>query len=162
LFDRAIPGIACFSIALISVQKRHAYSLSNEQVVRTRVPKSLWEEEKQQAKARQQKRKARGKKPETAKKQAPAKPKGRPAGSKNKNKAQQPLCGELLRIQTQAKKVCDLIRKRLAVTYFVLDGHFGNRWACQMVRQLDLHLISKMRSDAALNRPRFRSSCVRV
>src|SRR5580704_257899 len=31
LFDRAIPGIACFSLALISVPKRHAYSLSNEQ-----------------------------------------------------------------------------------------------------------------------------------
>jgi hypothetical protein len=37
-----------------------------------------------------------------------------------------------------------------SVSYFVLDGHFGNASACQMVRQLDLHLISKMRSDAAL------------
>ncbi len=38
----------------------------------------------------------------------------------------------------------------MSVVYFVLDGHFGNHLACQMVRQLDLHLISKMRSDAAL------------
>jgi putative transposase len=143
LFDRAIPGIACFSIALIQVQKRHAYSLSNEQVVRT-------EEEKQQAKQRQQKRKESAKKKAPAKKPEPVKPKGRPVGSKNQNKADQPLCAELLRIQAQARKVCQLIRKRLAVNYFVLDGHFGNRWACQMVRQLDLHLISKMRSDAAL------------
>jgi hypothetical protein len=137
LFDRAIPGIACFSLALIWVQKRHAYSLSNEQVVRT-------EEEKQQAKQRQHNRKGR------SKTHAPAKPKGRPKGSKNKNKAEQPLCAELLGIQTQAKRVCELIRQRLAVNYFVLDGHFGNRFATQMVRQLDLHLISKMRSDAAL------------
>jgi putative transposase len=143
LFERAIPGIACFSMALISVQKRHAYSLSNEQVVRT-------EEEKQQAKQRQQTRKARSKKSEALKKPEPAKPKGRPVGSKNKNKTEQPLGAELVRIQTQAKKVCDVIRKRLAVNYFVLDGHFGNHFACQMVRQLDLHLISKLRSDAAL------------
>jgi putative transposase len=130
-------------MALISVQKRHAYSLSNEQVVRT-------EEEKQQAKQRQQTRKARSKKSEALKKPEPAKPKGRPVGSKNKNKTEQPLGAELVRIQTQAKKVCDVIRKRLAVNYFVLDGHFGNHFACQMVRQLDLHLISKLRSDAAL------------
>jgi putative transposase len=139
LAERAIPAVACFSMALIPVGKRQAYSLSNEQVVRT-------EAEKQQARDRKQKRK------EGAKKKAPAKPKGRPQGSKNKNKAEQPLCAELLRIQAQAKKVCEWIRKRFAVNYFVLDGHFGNSLACQMVRSLDLHLISKLRSDAALYR----------
>jgi putative transposase len=137
LFDKAVPAVACFSIAVIHVGKRQAYSLCNEQVVRS-------EEEKQQARERKQKRK------EHSKKKAPAKPKGRPKGSKNHNKAQQTLCAELLRIQAQAKKVCELICKRVRVSYFVLDGHFGNHLACQMVRQLDLHLISKMRSDAAL------------
>jgi DDE superfamily endonuclease len=139
LFDKAIPAIACFSIAVIQVGQRQAYSLSNEQVVRT-------DAEKQQAKQRKQKRQER------SKKQEPAKPKGRPKGSKNQNKAARTLSAELLRIQAQARKVCELIRKRLAVNYFVLDGHFGNPLACQMVRQLDLHLISKMRSDAALYR----------
>jgi hypothetical protein len=38
----------------------------------------------------------------------------------------------------------------MSVAYFVLDGHFGNHLAAAMVRQLDLHIISKMRSDAAL------------
>ena len=52
LADKAIPAVACFSIALIPVGKRHASSLSNEQVVRT-------QEEKAQAKARQQQRKER-------------------------------------------------------------------------------------------------------
>jgi len=137
LCDKAIPAVACFSIALIHVGKRQAYSLSNEQVVRT-------EAEKQQAKDRKQKRKER------AKKKEPSKPKGRPKGSKNQKKTQIPLSAELLRIQTQAKKVCQWLKKRLFVSYFVLDGHFGNHLACQMVRQLDLHLISKMRSDAAL------------
>jgi putative transposase len=139
LWDKAIPGLACFSIALIHVGKRQAYSLSNEPVVRT-------DEEKQQARDRKQQRKAR------SPQKAPAKPKGRPVGSNNKNKTQIPLSAELLRIQAQAQKVCALIRKRLGVSYFVLDGHFGNHLACQMVRQLDLHLISKMRADAALYR----------
>lgn len=137
LYDRAIPAIACFSIALIHVGKRQAFSLCNEQVLRT-------EEEKQQAKQRQQQQKER------KHKKAPAKPKGRPKGSKNRNKAEQPLSAELVRIQVQAQKVCKLIQKRLCATYFVLDGHFGNHHAAQMVRQLDLHLISKMRADAAL------------
>jgi putative transposase len=139
LAERAIPAVACVSIALIHVGKRQAYSLSNAQVVRT-------EAEKQQAKDRKQKRKDR------ATKKEPAKPKGRPKGSKNHNKADKTLGAELLRIQAQAKKVCAWLQKRLAVSYFVLDGHFGNHLACQMVRSLDLHLISKMRADAALYR----------
>ena len=71
-------------------------------------------------------------------------------GSKNKNKAEATLSPELLRIQNQTKKVLALIGKKLSVSYFVLDGHFGHQGASQMARQLDLHLISKMRSDAAL------------
>jgi putative transposase len=137
LRDKAIPAVACFSIALIHVGRRQAYSLSHEQVVRT-------QEEKQQARDRKQKRKKGSQKKE------PTKPKGRPVGSKNQNKAAVVLSPELVRIQAQARKVCDWLKKRLSVSYFVLDGHFGNHLACQMVRQLDLHLISKMRSDAAL------------
>ncbi len=39
----------------------------------------------------------------------------------------------------------------LSITYLVLDGHFGNNNALQMVRQCGLHLISKLRHDAALH-----------
>lgn len=137
LCDRAIPGLACFSLALVHVGRRHAYSLSSEQVVRT-------EQEKQQARNRQQQRKPR------AKKSAPKKPRGRPQGSKNRDKAAVTFSAELVRIQTQTRKVLGLIRKRLWVCHLALDGHFGNNAACQMARQLDLHLISKLRSDAAL------------
>jgi putative transposase len=142
LCDRAVPGLAFFSMALIHVGKRQAYSLSNEQVIRT-------EEEKQSAKQRKQKQKSQKQK-QKGKNSTPKKPRGRPKGSKNKNKADLPLSHELLRIQAQAKKVTALLQKKMAVSYFVLDGHFGNSLACQMVRQLDLHLISKMRADAAL------------
>jgi putative transposase len=138
LCDRAVPGLAFFSMALIHVENRKAYSLSNAQVVRT-------EEEKQQAKKQK-----RAKQKQKGKASTPKKPRGRPKGSKNKDKSALPLSHELLRIQAQAKKVTALLKKKMAVSYFVLDGHFGNSLACQMVRQLDLHLISKMRSDAAL------------
>ncbi|WP_375293874.1 transposase [Oscillatoria sp. HE19RPO] len=36
------------------------------------------------------------------------------------------------------------------MTYLLLDGHFGNKNALQMARQLKLHLISKLRQDSAL------------
>jgi len=142
LYDRAVPGLAFFSLALIHVGHRKAYSLSNEQVIRT-------DEEKQQARQRKQKQKS-AKQKQGCQDNAPKKAPGRPKGSQNKNKAQAPLSAELLRIQAQAKKVTALLKKKMSVVYFVLDGHFGNASACQMVRQLDLHLISKMRSDAAL------------
>jgi len=146
LLDKSVPGLGCFSLALVHVGKREAYSLSNEQVIRT-------PQEKQQAKARkqQQRRRADTRSPiQQVSRPAPPRPPGRPKGSKNHNKAQEALSSELLRIQTQAKKALALIHKKMALTYFVLDGHFGNHLAAQMVRELDLHLIAKMRSDAAL------------
>lgn len=137
LWDKAIPAVACFSLALVHVGRRQAYSLSNEQVVRT-------EEEKQQARERKQQRKER------PKKTVSKKPRGRPKGSKNRNKAVVTLSAELLRIKAQVQKALGRIRKRMWVSHLALDGHFGNNAACQMARQLDLHLISKLRSDAAL------------
>ena len=46
-----------------------------------------------------------------------------------------------------------LIATVLAVTYLVLDGHFGHHNALHMARQCGLHLISKLRYDAALYFP---------
>src|SRR5207248_5545173 len=132
LADKAVPGIACFSMALIHVGKRQAYSLSTEQIVRT-------QEEKQQAKVRAQ-----------AKKAKKTRPKGRPKGSKNKNKAEVTLSPELLRILARGQKLLQRVQNTLNLTYFVLDGHFGNHCAHAMVRQMDLHLISKLRANAAL------------
>ena len=46
-----------------------------------------------------------------------------------------------------------LIAGVIPLTYLVLDGHFGNHNALQMARQSHLHLISKLRYDAALSFP---------
>jgi len=137
LADKAIPGIACFSLALVHVQKRQAYSLCTEQVLRT-------QEEKEQAKQRTKQRK------QSSAKKEPKKPRGRPKGSKNKNRAQITLCPELERILAQAQKVVERIKEKMGVTYLVLDGHFGNHPSYQMVRRMDLHIVSKMRYNAAL------------
>ena len=49
------------------------------------------------------------------------------------------------------KNQLETLRNWVTVRYLALDGHFGNNHALQMVRQCDLHLISKLRYDAALH-----------
>ena len=57
---------------------------------------------------------------------------------------------ELKRIQKMVKKQLEMLKNLVVVRYLALDGHFGNNNALQMVRQCGLHLISKLRHDAAL------------
>jgi len=78
---------------------------------------------------------------------------GRPKGSKSKDKSEVMLKPELLRIQKMVKALLLRIRALLRPVYLVMDGHFGNYPAFQMVRQCELHLISKLRWDAALYFP---------
>lgn len=140
VLGKPIPGVAFFGFCLVSVQQRHAYPLCAEQVVRT-------PQEKEQAQQRKHKRSAKPK-TDTHKKKP-----GRPKGSKNKNKAEKTLSPELQRILGWAEPVLARLQQKMQVRYLVLDGHFGNASACQMTRQLGLHLISKMRHDAALFLP---------
>ncbi len=79
---------------------------------------------------------------------------GRPKGSKNKVKSDQvELNPELLRIEQALKSLLETVGKALSLKYVVLDGHFGNYPSVFMVRNANLHLISKMRSDVALYPP---------
>jgi hypothetical protein len=136
LVNKVVKGIAIFSLSLVSVEERRAYPLRVEQVIRS-------EAEKAAAKARKKKR---------AKKNnaAPKKKRGRPKGSRNRDKTQVVLTPELKRIQNMVKKQLNMLPERVTVCYLALDGHFGNNNALQMVRQCGLHLISKLRYDAAL------------
>jgi len=105
--------------------------------------KSPEEQAARQAKARQKKA------PQSVAKKKP----GRPKGSKNKDKRDKrdvALNAELLRIQQALRAVLKTVRSVLSLKYVALDGHFGNYPSAWMVRQEHLHLISKMRSDAAL------------
>lgn len=137
IIGKPLPGLAFFLFSLVDVQKRQAYPLCAEQVVRT-------QEEKEQAKQRRAKKKAR----KTA--GSPRKAAGRPRGSTNKNKAAAPLSPELQRILGWGQKVKARVGNKIPLTYLVLDGHFGNHPAYQMAGRLSLHLISKMRHNAQL------------
>lgn len=136
LLNKVVKGISIFSLSLVSVEERRSYPLQVEQVIRS-------EAEKAAARERQQKR-AKQKKATSKKKR------GRPKGSRNRDKTQVGLSLELKRIQEMVKNQFTLLPDWLIVRYLVLDGHFGNNHALQMVLQCGLHLISKLRYDAAL------------
>jgi hypothetical protein len=138
LYGKPVPGLAFFTVSLVSVQKRRAFPMRVEQVVRSDAEKAA-----SKAKAAAKKAKAP---------QLKRRP-GRPKGSTNTNKASRMLTPELVRIQAMVEALLRLITTVLSVTYLVLDGHFGNHHALHMVQQCNLHLISKLRCDAALYFP---------
>jgi hypothetical protein len=137
LLSKVVPSIAIFALSLIDVTERRSYPIQVEQVIRSQAEKAAAKAKKQQRKAKQ-KAKVKGKP-------------GRPKGSKNRDKTQVALTPELLRIQKMVKRQLVIFQGMLSITYLVLDGHFGNNNSLQMVRQCGLHLISKLRHDAALH-----------
>ena len=138
VYGRVIPGLAFFSLALVSTQQRRSFPVRVEQVVRSAAEKAA------------SKAKAVAKK---APKPVERRKSGRPKGSKNKTTVEVTLSPELLRIQTMVKAQLKLMAGLIPLTYVALDGHFGNYPALSMVRQCDLHLISKLRCDSALYLP---------
>ena len=138
LYGKPVPGLAFFALSLISIQRRRSFPIRVEQVVRSDAEKAA------------SKAKAAAKKP-----QAPSAKhrRGRPKGSKNTPKADGTFTPELLRITGWLDALLHLIAGVVSLTYLVLDGHFGNHNALQMARQCGLHLISKLRCDAALYLP---------
>jgi IS4 transposase len=134
LYGKPVPGLAFFAVSLLDVNERRSYPIMVEQMVRT-------EEEKAAAKAKK----------ESNKKQKKKGKRGRPKGSKNRNKTEVMLTPELTRIQQMIQKLLGLILGILWLEHMVMDGHFGNNNALQMVRQCGLHLTSKLRSDSALH-----------
>jgi len=140
LWEKAIPGLAFFSLSLIGVSERQSYPVLVEQRVRSEAEKAA-----ASTKAKQKQ----------AKKSEPAMPHspGRPKGSRNKDKTQVELTPELTFIQRMIRTLLGRVQGVLSLTYLVLDGHFGHKAALQMARQCDLHLISKLRYDAKLYFP---------
>ena len=138
LYGKPVPGLAFFALSLVSVQARRSFPMRVEQVIRS-------DAEKVASKA-----KAAAKKPTApCAKRRP----GRPKGSTNKPKAPVTLTPELVRINTMIDALLHLIARLIPLTYLVLDGHFGHHNALHMAQQSNLHLISKLRCDAALYFP---------
>lgn len=132
LYGKPVPGLAFFAFSLVSVQRRVAYPVRIGQIIRPAAT--------------------------TAPPPAPTspqekRPRGRPTGSKNKNKEQVELSPYLVFIQSMLRALLLLLRVDLAIRYLVLDGAFGYNDALQMVRQCELHLISKLPVNSALYFP---------
>lgn len=138
LYGKPVPGLAFFTLSLVSTQERRSFPLHVEQVVRSDAEKAA---SKAKAAAKQQKPS-----PDT-------RGRGRPKGSKNQHKAEVTLTPELGRIKSMITALLQRIAASISLTYLVLDGHFGNHNALHMARQCQLHLISKLRSDSALYWP---------
>jgi putative transposase len=135
LQQRVIPSVSFFAFSLVNVREGRAYPLQANQIV-----KSV--EEKTASKAKAEAKKAK----QTGEKRKP----GRPKGSKNKDKQAIVLNPELVRIQNALQSLLETVGTTLNLRYVALDGHFGNYPSAFMIRQEKLHLISKMRFDAAL------------
>jgi len=130
--QRVIPSLSFFAFSLVNVREERSYPMQAIQVVKS-------PEEKAASKAKAE-----------ARKTAEKKKRGRPQGSKNKTKKEEVvLNAELLRIQKALKSLLETIGTNVNLKYVALDGHFGNYPSAFMVKHANLHLISKMRSDAA-------------
>ena len=133
--QQVIPSLSFFTFSLVNVREEQSYPMQATQTV-----KSAEEKAASQAKADAKKVKQPGDK---------RKP-GRPKGSQNKDKQTVVLNPELVRLQTALQTLLATVGATLPLKYVAMDGHFGNYPSAFMVRQENLHLISKLRSDAAL------------
>ena len=141
LIGKAVKSIAIFVLSLVNVRERRSSPTMVRQVVRTQA-------EKKAAKERSQKRNTK-KDPQVKPRRKP----GRPKGSKNRDKTKVEWTPELLRIKEMVQEQLSILQGVIAIKHLVLDGHFSNNNALQMTRQCGLHLVSKLRYDAALYFP---------
>ena len=132
LYGKAVPGRCFLSLSLLSVKHRTSYPMVSEQV-----DKPL--EMSGQGAPKQKKHSGSSR--------------GRPKGSKNRNRRAVDLSPSLRFIQLHIKRLLEQIGDTFKVVYFIFDGELGHHDALQMVRQVDLHLISKLRHNSALYLP---------
>ena len=134
LASKPILGLSFFALSLVSVEGRQSFPIQIEQVIKSDNQTNSTSPIK---KVKPKEKLGRG----------------RPKGSKNKNKAEVILTSELLLIQKMINSLFKLVGNFIPLTYLVVDGHFGNNNALQMARQVNLHIISKLRHDSALYFP---------
>jgi putative transposase len=127
LYGKAVPGLCFLSLSLLSVKRRTSYPVVTEQMEKaceaaTQAPPT---------------KKASGQR-------------GRPKGSKNRNRREVALSPSLRFIQEHIKRLLQQIGDAFKVVYCIFDGELGHNDARQMVRQVGRHLVSKLRYNSAL------------
>jgi putative transposase len=130
LYGKTVPGLCFLSLSLLSVKRRASYPVLIEQVEKPCAP--AMQDQPQQKSGGQR---------------------GRPKGSKNRNRREVELSPSLCFIQKHIKRVLKQIGDAFKVVYFIFDGELGHHDAMQMVSQVGLHLISKLRYNSALYFP---------
>ena len=140
VYGKTIPGLAFFSLSLVSVKERRSYPLVMEQIVRgdTCSLRSPLASEPRDT---------------TTQTPAPERKRGRPKGSRNRNKTEVELSETLKHLQTMVKALLVRVDDLIPLRYLVLDGYFGHNNALQMTQQCGLSLISKLRVNTALYFP---------
>ena len=127
LAQRVIPSVSFLGVSLIDVQQRRSYPVQVEQLMPQ--PQATASDE---PKAKH--------------------PRGRPKGSKSYVKFDPQLTPPLRLLQDMLRNIQAHLGE-LQVKHIVLDGKFGNYPSTWAVSQTGLHIISKMRHDAALYLP---------
>jgi len=138
LYGKPVPGLAFFTLSLVSVQARRSFPMRVEHVVRRDAEKAA---SKAQAAAKKPKSPGEKRRP------------GRPKGSTNTNKAHVTLIPELVRITAMIAALLQLIARVVPLTSLVLDGHCGHHHALHRARQGNVPLMSTLRCAAALSFP---------
>src|SRR3972149_824019 len=127
LAQRAIPSVSFLGVSLIDVQQHRSYPVQVEQL--TPQPKATQSDESKVKRRR-----------------------GRPKGSQSYVKPEPPLTPQLMVLQGMIRSIQAHL-SGLKVKHIMLDGKFGNYPSTWAVSQTGLHIISKMRHDAALYLP---------
>ena len=135
---KTIPSLAFLGLSLVSVKARRSYPMLMEQVVRgdTESRSSPVSEDR-----------------DATQPPAPQRTRGRPKGSRNRNKTDVRLSDTLKHLQTMVKALLARVDDLIPLRYLVLDGYFGHNNALQMAKECRLSLISKLRVNTALYFP---------
>ena len=110
-YGKAVPGLCFLSLSLLSAKRRISYPVVTEQVAK-RNEASVQATSKKKVSGRR----------------------GRPKGSKNRNRREVELSPALCFIQEQIKRLLAQIGDAFKIVYFIFDGELGHHDALQMVR----------------------------
>lgn len=128
LRGKVIRGLSFFVLSVVDTVERKSYPLMVEQRIKSKVEKKVKVGKKKKRKGK----------------------KGRPAGSRNRNKREFNPSAELLQIHKMLGVLVRLVRQFIRIKYLAMDGHFGHQQAVLLAQENELELISKLRRDAAL------------
>ena len=143
IVGKVIPGIAFLHFSLINLKHRDSYSIDVEQIIKEKKKPGTTNNKKKQKNKKKKKR-------------------GRPKGSKNKNKSEikyHPLLRLAEKMLSNLKKEHAHFLAKIRVQHFVGDGAYGNNNWVLLLEKYDLKLISKLHYNAALYLPYSGAYC---